>query len=139
MEMADRRKFLVTCLSGIAAIFAAGVVYPLYRYLSPASDHQGSAKVAVPENEVREGEAKFIQYAGSAAVLVRKRGGELIAFSAACTHLGCIVQWQKDQQEFICPCHGGQFTAEGVVIAGPPPKPLQKLPVAVSNGTITVG
>ena len=93
----------------------------------------------MPESDVREGEAKFFQYAGSSAVLVRKRGGEVVAFSAVCTHLGCIVQWQQEKQEFLCPCHAGQFSAEGAVLAGPPPKPLQKLPVAVAGGTITVG
>lgn len=139
MGAVDRRRFLASCLGGIAALAAAGVLYPVYRYLAPQADRKQSAKVTVPESEVKEGEAKFIQYAGSAAVLVRKRGGELAAFSAVCTHLGCIVQWQKERQGFLCPCHGGQFSAEGAVIAGPPPKPLQKIPVAVANGIITVG
>lgn len=139
MGGANRRTFLASCLGGIAALFAAGVVYPLFRYLSPVGEQQKNNKVMVAASEVKEGEAKFIQYAGAAAVLVRKRGGELVAFSAVCTHLGCIVQWQKERQEFLCPCHGGRFTAEGAVISGPPPKPLQKLPVAVANNTIVIG
>lgn len=139
MGVDDRRKFLAYCLGGIAAISAAGIIYPLLRYLSPVSGQQASAKVTVPEGEVREGEAKFFQHSGSAAVLVRKHGGTLIALSAVCTHMGCVVQWQKDREEFLCPCHGGRFSAEGMVIAGPPPKPLQTLPVAVVNGSITVG
>jgi cytochrome b6-f complex iron-sulfur subunit len=139
VDVNDRRKFLVSCLGGVAAIFAAGVLYPLYRYLSPVTDQKEGAKVTVPESDVREGEAKFIQYAGSAAVLVRKQGGALIALSAVCTHMGCIVQWRKDQQEFLCPCHAGRYTVEGVVIAGPPPKPLVKLPVTVANGAIIIG
>jgi cytochrome b6-f complex iron-sulfur subunit len=139
MEVINRRKFLVSCLGGVAAIFAAGFLYPLYRFLSPLTDRQASSKITVPESEVREGEAKFIQYAGSAAVLVRKRGGELVALSAVCTHLGCIVQWQKERQEFLCPCHAGRYTVEGAVISGPPPKPLQKLPFVVANAVITVG
>lgn len=139
MDLKDRRKFLATCLGGIAAIATVGVLYPLYRYLAPAAGGEGSAKVTVPDGEVKEGAAKFIQYNGSAAVLVRKRGGELAAFSAVCTHLGCIVQWQQERQQFLCPCHGGLFSADGAVVAGPPPKPLQKLPLAVANGVITVG
>ena len=134
-----RRTFLLFSLGGIATIFAAGVLYPLYRYLAPVGGDLRNAKVTVPENDVREGEAKFFQYAGSSAVLVRKRGGEVVAFSAVCTHLGCIVQWQQERQQFLCPCHAGLFSAEGAVLAGPPPKPLQKLPVVVAGGTITVG
>jgi cytochrome b6-f complex iron-sulfur subunit len=37
----------------------------------------------------------------------------IIAFSAACTHLGCTVQWQKKEQQFECPCHGSTFDATG--------------------------
>lgn len=139
MGIEDRRKFLKYCLGGLAAISAAGIIYPLIRYLSPVSTQQGSTKVTVQEGEVREGEAKFFQYIGSAAVLVRKRDGVLVALSAVCTHMGCIVQWQKDRQEFLCPCHAGRYTADGAVIAGPPPRPLPKLPFAVANGIITIG
>ncbi len=118
---------------------AAGIAFPIFRYLAPRVEHTGAAKVTFSAADVPEGAAKFIQYAGSAAVLVRKKGGDLIALSAVCTHLGCIVQWQKERQEFICPCHAGLYTVDGAVISGPPPKPLQKIPVVVANGTITVG
>jgi cytochrome b6-f complex iron-sulfur subunit len=37
----------------------------------------------------------------------------IIAFSAACTHLGCTVQWQKNERQFECPCHGSTFDATG--------------------------
>src|SRR5205814_660324 len=37
----------------------------------------------------------------------------ILAFSAACTHLGCIVQWEKKEREFVCPCHGSTFNEAG--------------------------
>ena len=70
---------------------------------------------------------------------MKTRGGALVALSAVCTHLGCIVQWEKDKQGFLCPCHAGHYTSDGTVISGPPPKPLAKLPFTVANGTITIG
>lgn len=139
MENDGRRKFLGLCLGGCLAGMAAAVAYPLYRYLAPRSGGGTGAKVTIPEKDVPEGEAKFFEYAGSSAVLVRKRGGGLVALSAVCTHLGCIVQWEKDKQGFLCPCHAGQFSADGAVTAGPPPKPLAKIPFSVANGAITVG
>jgi len=39
----------------------------------------------------------------------------VIAVSAACTHMGCIVQWQNSDRKFHCPCHGGLFTEYGKV------------------------
>jgi cytochrome b6-f complex iron-sulfur subunit len=118
---------------------AAVVLYPVYRYLAPRSNTGASARVTIPEKDVPEGAARFFEYAGSSAVLVRKKGGELVALSAVCTHLGCIVQWEKDKQDFLCPCHAGHYTPDGVVTAGPPPRPLSKLPFIVTNGVITVG
>ena len=139
MENDGRRKFLGLCLAGVAAVAAGATAYPVFRYLAPRSGGSATAKVTFPEQDVTEGEAKFFEFAGASAVLIRKRGGELVALSAVCTHLGCIVQWEKDKQDFLCPCHGGHYNVEGAVTSGPPPKPLAKLPVSVANGTITVG
>jgi len=123
MDNSGRRTFLGICLAGLGALAAAAVGWPVFRYLAPGS----------------EGEAKFFEYAGSSAVLVRKKDGNLVALSAVCTHLGCIVQWQKDKQDFLCPCHAGHYSADGIVTAGPPPKPLPKIPFSVAGGNITVG
>jgi|SRR6185312_1272698 len=39
--------------------------------------------------------------------------GAIIAMSAACTHMGCLVQWQNKDRTYLCPCHGGIFTEYG--------------------------
>src|SRR4051812_31996422 len=105
MESTHRRKFLITCLGGLGTAIAGAMSWPLFRYLSPLPKGDAASKVVIPEKDVAEGEAKFFEFAGSSAVLVRKKGGDLIALSAVCTHLGCIVQWEKDKQDFLCPCH----------------------------------
>ena len=56
-----------------------------------------------------------------------------------CTHLGCIVKWEKDQEDFLCPCHGGRYSPDGKVTVGPPPKPLETYPVTLQGDTILVG
>ncbi|NVN98727.1 MAG: Rieske 2Fe-2S domain-containing protein [Geobacteraceae bacterium] len=135
----DRRKFLGVCLGGVAAAAAVAVSYPVYNYLAPLQQAKTAGKVVIPEQEVPVGGAKFFEYAGSTAVLVRRQSGDLVALSAVCTHLGCIVQWEKEKQDFLCPCHAGHYSHEGAVLSGPPPKPLAKLPFVVANGVITVG
>jgi len=139
MDTSSRRKFLGICLGGVAAAVAAAVLYPVYEYLAPrrAADNQG--KVTFPETEVPPDGAKFFDFRGASGVVVRKKNGELVAFSAVCTHLGCIVQWEKEKQDFLCPCHAGRYSADGAVTAGPPPRPLAKLPFTVAGGIITVG
>ncbi len=49
------------------------------------------------------------------------------AMSATCTHLGCQVRWEAKEKKFRCPCHGGVYAADGTVLSGPPPRPLQTI------------
>jgi cytochrome b6-f complex iron-sulfur subunit len=139
MEDSSRRKFLGSCLGGIALAAAGAAAYPLYRYLAPRPAGSTEQKITIPANEVPAGGAKFFEFNGATAVVVRKQDGRLIALSAVCTHLGCIVQWQRDKEQFLCPCHAGLYTAEGTVVSGPPPKPLARLPFTVTGDVITVG
>ncbi|HTG82870.1 MAG TPA: ubiquinol-cytochrome c reductase iron-sulfur subunit [Geobacteraceae bacterium] len=139
METRSRRTFLAVCLGGIGAAAACLTTYPLIRYLAPRQGEAARKKVAIPSAEVPEGGAKFFEFDGSTAVLIRKKGGDIVALSAVCTHLGCIVQWQKENEQFLCPCHGGLYTADGAVVSGPPPKPLEKIPFVLNGGSILVG
>ncbi len=64
------------------------------------------------ENALRFATATIVGY------VIRSDGrtGEnpgVIAVSAACTHMGCIVQWHQADRKYHCPCHGGLFTRYG--------------------------
>lgn len=61
-----------------------------------------------------------------------------LALSPVCTHMGCNVAWSHEKQRFLCPCHGGQYTADGRNVAGPPPRPLDQLPVRVEDGLLKI-
>ena len=62
------------------------------------------------------------------------------ALSATCTHLGCQVRWDAAGKKFRCPCHGGVFAADGSVLEGPPPKPLDTIEARIdpANNTVLV-
>ncbi len=62
----------------------------------------------------------------------------LVALSTTCSHLGCGVAWNAARKAFLCPCHGGVYAEDGRVLAGPPPRPLARLPIVVSAGRATV-
>ena len=46
------------------------------------------------------------------------------ALNAVCTHLGCVVPWNKAENKFMCPCHGSQYDKNGKVVRGPAPLSL---------------
>jgi menaquinol-cytochrome c reductase iron-sulfur subunit len=70
--------------------------------------------------------------------VVHQTGNQFTAYNGRCTHLGCAYSWQGSQNQFACPCHAGVFGLDGKVLAGPPPRPLDALPVRVDNGTVQV-
>ncbi|MGP7970410.1 MAG: ubiquinol-cytochrome c reductase iron-sulfur subunit, partial [Desulfobaccales bacterium] len=74
----------------------------------------------------------------AAPVLVSRTGSQIICFNASCTHLGCIVRWDSQLQRFRCACHGGVFDQDGRVLAGPPPRPLDRYRFKVDSGHLLV-
>jgi Rieske Fe-S protein len=72
------------------------------------------------------------------AYAVTQDGTTVTVFSDVCTHLSCRVTWHDDSSLFICPCHDAEFSAEGQVVAGPPPRPLDEFESRVENGQIEI-
>jgi Rieske Fe-S protein len=60
----------------------------------------------------------------------------LAALTTTCSHLGCGVSWDRGQSAFLCPCHGGVYGPDGAVLAGPPPRPLTRLPLVADGGRV---
>ena len=58
------------------------------------------------------------------------------AFNSTCSHQGCNVDW-KDT-EFVCPCHGSKFAADGSVVNGPAPDPLSSFEAKVDGDVVLV-
>jgi menaquinol-cytochrome c reductase iron-sulfur subunit len=76
--------------------------------------------------------------ARTAAWLRRVGENEFIAFSINCRHLGCPVRWVDGAKLFMCPCHGGVYYEDGSVAAGPPPEPLARYVVRVTDGQVEI-
>jgi menaquinol-cytochrome c reductase iron-sulfur subunit len=70
--------------------------------------------------------------------VVKRSASEVTVFSPICPHLGCQYDWHAQQHEFICPCHGSVFAADGHVLAGPAPRPLDTLAQEIKQGVLFV-
>lgn len=62
-------------------------------------------------------------------MLLVRRGEEVRALSAKCTHLGCTVSVSEDRGSLFCPCHGSEYDLDGGVLKGPAPRALVSLDV----------
>ncbi|MFE0773699.1 Rieske (2Fe-2S) protein [Streptomyces sp. NPDC058861] len=77
-------------------------------------------------------------FAEEKVVVTQPTAGEFKAFSAVCTHQGCLVNKVADGT-IDCPCHGSKFrVADGSVVTGPATRPLPAERINVSDGTITL-
>ena len=75
-------------------------------------------------------------FSGPKVVVTQPTAGEFKAFSAVCTHMGCIVS-QVSNGTIDCPCHGSQYNmTTGAVVAGPAPAPLPAQQIKVSGSSI---
>lgn len=140
MSALDRRAFLrqvgVGVVGGGVALVLGGLLTGAA--VAPTLAVSGKswvvlAKLAdIPVGDIstinlsREVKNGFYTQQATAPVLISRTGNELVCFKASCTHLGCIVKWDAQSGRFKCACHGGLFDRDGNVLAGPPPRPLDR-------------
>jgi Rieske Fe-S protein len=132
-----RREFARYLVAG-AGVMAAGNV-GLAAWTQLRSINSGEPREVVPLDAVDVGGTYLFHYPAhdDPAILLRVAEREVVAFSQKCTHLGCVVYFEADDDRWHCPCHEGNFEARsGAVISGPPPRPLGRIDVEVRDGMI---
>ena len=137
------RRRAITYLLGFSVVATlGGVLTPILGYLWPPerASAGGSSRVEVGSvNDFPIGQGKVVPVNDRPVIIVNLEQGGLRAYSAICTHLGCIVEWDDSRQFILCPCHDGRFNAlNGAIISGPQPAPLPELELAVENDAIFV-
>lgn len=135
----QRREFLTSILGLLGSGAAVSLAYPIVRLLAPPQGAGEQKPVVLSKNEIPVGESKGIVYNNIPAIVINHPQKGLLAFSRVCTHLGCLVDYNKNTDKLICPCHAGTFSLDGNVVSGPPPKPLPKLPLMVHGEEIIIG
>ena len=70
-------------------------------------------------------------------VVTQPTKGDFKAFTAVCTHQGCLVETSSDG-EIPCPCHASRFSLEdGSPLSGPATAALAPVEISVDGDTIT--
>ncbi len=129
----DRRTFLDALLTVGFVSTAAAIAYPVTMYLVPPATGEPDTASAVAGRaaELKANSGKVFKFGSRPGIVVRTADGELRAFSAVCTHLDCTVQFRGDTSQLWCACHNGFYDLGGNVVAGPPPRALERFAVNV--------
>lgn len=149
----NRRNFFRGLVTGIAAAIAAILGGPLAAFFAlPAfRKPDGAWKECGPLENFEVGEITLVplkpltrrewpdDWGTESAWVYRVSDQEFIIYSVHCTHVGCPVTWSPQARRFFSPCHGGAFDAEGRVLAGPPPRPLDRYEVRIEDGILFAG
>jgi menaquinol-cytochrome c reductase iron-sulfur subunit len=70
--------------------------------------------------------------------ITKDQQNQLSVLTSICPHLGCTVPWNKEKKQFICPCHGGTFSADGSRVSGPSQRGMDTLETSVQDGQLLV-
>lgn len=137
----SRRRFVKFLMSFSVVSSIAMVITPVVGFLIPTKTAGGGAggKVLAGTLDTLPVGKGAVVAIGSKPVIVVNTAGGVKAYSAICTHLGCVVLWDETANNIVCPCHDGRFNpATGAVMSGPPPAPLAPLTTTIEGNDIYI-
>jgi Rieske Fe-S protein len=73
-----------------------------------------------------------------AVYVTRDSQGQLRVLTSICPHLGCTVPWNKEKNQFACPCHGATFAPDGTRVSGPSLRGMDTLESTARDGQLLV-
>lgn len=152
-ESVERRDFLGMSLGAVATVGAVGALVAMKKTWDPLPSVVSGGFTTVDISQLALGELKTFEWRGQPVYVLKKPqgeekvegrdfeiNGEIYTIGLqACTHLGCIPQYNAEKKEFLCACHGGVFDISGRNMAGPPPRPMAIPPFNIDGTRLILG
>jgi Rieske Fe-S protein len=152
-DQVKRRGFLEMATWAIGGLISAGMAIPAVAYIIGPAIKRTSAEdwiqvgaiskieIGIPtlfKVKVERKTGWIVNVDEISIYAFTENARDFVAMSNVCTHLGCRVRWISEQEQFFCPCHNAVFNKEGEVVSGPPPKPLDRYEVKVTDGQLYI-
>lgn len=140
-DAGDRRHFLKWLSGAFLSLWALGGAGALAAYLKSPKRNEASAERIVSVGrleDLRVGEARLVQHGVTPFYVLRTDATRVIALSAVCTHMRCILKFDRERHGLLCPCHDGRFDLNGHAISGPPQRALPSYEVSTRAGEVFV-
>jgi menaquinol-cytochrome c reductase iron-sulfur subunit len=150
----NRRSFLGALLA-VGSVFVGALlsvplirfaIFPLIRRttdlksspVGPLSEFSSLTEPAMRTIEIEQIDGWRKTVSEKAVYITKDEQGHLCVLTSICPHLGCTVPWNKEKKQFICPCHGGTFAADGSRVSGPSQRGMDTLESSVQDGQLLV-
>jgi menaquinol-cytochrome c reductase iron-sulfur subunit len=150
----NRRSFLGALLA-VGSVFVGALlsvplirfaIFPLIRRttdlksspVGPLSEFSSLTEPAMRTIEIEQIDGWRKTVSEKAVYITKDEQGHLCVLTSISPHLGCTVPWNKEKKQFICPCHGGTFSADGSRVSGPSQRGMDTLETSVQDGQLLV-
>jgi menaquinol-cytochrome c reductase iron-sulfur subunit len=149
-----RRSFLGALLGVGAAVGGALLSVPLLRFalfplirrttelksasLGAVSDFASLSEPALRTIQIEQIDGWRKMVSEKAVYITKDEHDQIRVLTSVCPHLGCTVPWNKEKNQFICPCHGGTFTKNGTRVSGPSLRGMDTLETSLQDGQLMV-
>jgi quinol---cytochrome c reductase iron-sulfur subunit, bacillus type len=149
-----RRSFLGALLGVGSVCVGALLSVPLLRFalfpllrrttelksspLGPLSEFSTSTEPVMRTIQIEQVDGWRKAISERAVYVTKDTKGSIRVLTSVCPHLGCTVPWNREKNQFICPCHGATFTSDGSRISGPSLRGMDALETSVENDQLLV-
>jgi menaquinol-cytochrome c reductase iron-sulfur subunit len=150
----SRRSFLGVWVGVGAALVGALLAVPLMRFavfpllrrttelksspLGALADFSSLSEPLIRTIQIEQVDGWRKAISEKAVYITKDPKGQLRVLTSVCPHLGCTVPWNKERKQFVCPCHGGTYMADGTYLSGPALRGMDSLETSVENGQLMV-
>lgn len=135
----SRRDLLDLSLATTGLLVGGALLAPFVGYMAAPSEELSPAGdvYLTRADAIRPGESDLRFVGDEEWLVIRTDDDHYHALSATCTHSDvCLVEWDSGRRQVVCPCHRGIYDANGSVLSGPPPRPLEYRDVVERGGNL---
>ncbi len=131
-EKKDNKNQRRTFIKSMPYLLVGTLVYPTSKFIFFNESTNEEFRVSL--KTLKEGITKIKKH----NVFIYKDKNKIEVFNAHCTHMGCILNFYKDKDKFICPCHHSEFSINGTRIKGPAKRNLDKIAFKIKDKTLYI-
>ena len=160
MKNSSRRGFMGKAFGAVAAVGAIGSLVAMKKSWDPLPSVKAAGFTTLDMSIYQEGVMVTEKWRGKPIFVLKKTAeamkeeesnpeaqkrnikvgdANFMIAIGLCTHLGCIPAFRKAQGDFLCACHGGTFSASGLVTKVPPPRGFDIPPFKIDGNMVILG